>query len=421
MQGRVILSVLALAAIGAGERLPEPLTLGTALEAARSRNPDIRASEARYLAMRERPIQEGTLPDPSVGVRYHNEDWKFSFGESDFSFFEVSAEQEIPFPGKLSLRERIAEREAERELAMRDMTVLMVLATVASSYADLTVIERSEEILRESFGLLGFMIEQAAARYRVGEASQQDVLRATLERGALEERLTMLVRSRTAAAAALKSLLDLEERDALPRTASLPEPRPVEAIGVLNERLAGRSPVLRAAREEVLRSETALHLARREYFPDFAVMGGYTNKERLLPEWELGVRVSVPLYYWRRQRAAVAEARFAERAAEHARRNTQVGLEARLADLHAMAEASSRLVRLYGEALIPQARLTLESSRASYAVGRVDFLTTLTAFTALLEYRLRYAEETGNLVRALAEIGPLVGETPLGEPLGSQP
>jgi len=51
----------------------------------------------------------------------------------------------------------------------------------------------------------------------------------------------------------------------------------------------------------------------------------------------------------------------------------------------------------------------------------VDFLTTLTAFTALLEYRLRYAEETGNLVRALAEIGPLVGETPLGEPLGSQP
>src|SRR3990172_7537637 len=105
MQGRVILSVFALAAIGAGEPLPEPLTLGAALEAARSRNPDIRASEARYLAMRERPIQEGTLPDPSVGVRYHNEDWKLSFGESDFSFFEVSAEQEIQI-GRASCRGR---------------------------------------------------------------------------------------------------------------------------------------------------------------------------------------------------------------------------------------------------------------------------------------------------------------------------
>lgn len=354
-------------------------------------------------------------------MRYHNEDWKPSFGDSDFSFFEVSAEQEIPFPGKLSLRERIAEREAERERAMRDMTVLMVLATVASSYADLTVIERSEEILRESFGLLGFMVEQAAARYRVGEAAQQDVLRATLERGALEERLTMLARRRAAAAATLKALLDLGEGESFPRTEGVPEPRPVEAIEALNEKLAARSPTLRSAQEDVLRSETALRLARRDYFPDFAVMGGYTNKDGLLPEWELGVRVTVPLYYWRRQRAAVAEAGFAERAAEHARRNTQVGLEARLADLHAMAEASSRLVRLYGETLVPQARLTLESSRASYAVGRVDFLTTLSTFTSLLEYRLRYAEETGNLVRALAEIGPLVGETPLGEALGSQP
>jgi hypothetical protein len=65
--------------------------------------------------------------------------------------------------------------------------------------------------------------------------------------------------------------------------------------------------------------------------------------------------------------------------------------------------------------------LTLESARASYGVGRVDFLTTLTAFVALLEYRLRYTEEAGSVVTALAEIGPLVGETPLGEPIGSSP
>ena len=68
-----------------------------------------------------------------------------------------------------------------------------------------------------------------------------------------------------------------------------------------------------------------------------------------------------------------------------------------------------------------QAALTLESARASYGVGRVDVLTTLTAFSALLEYRLRRTEESGNLWRALAEIGPVVGETPLGEPLGSGP
>jgi outer membrane protein TolC len=412
---------LALASLGVAGPLPERLDLRSVLEAARARNPEIRAADAQYLAMRERPMQEGTLPNPSLGIRYHNENWKESFGESEFSFVEVGAEQEIPFPGKLSLRGRIAEREAEREGAMRDLTVLMVLAATASSYADLVVAERSAAILRESHGLLGFMVEQAAARYRVGESAQQDVLRASLERGGLEERLAMLERRRAAAAAALRALLDLAEGEALPSVEALPEPRPIEALDALTGKLAARSPALRAAQEEILRSEAALRLARRDYYPDFAVMGSYMNKERLLPEWELGVRLELPLYFWRRQRAAVAEAGFTERAAAHAHRNTQRSLEGRLADFHAMAEASSRLLRLYGDRLVPEARLTFESSRASYGVGRVDFLTVLSAFTSLLEYRLRYEEESGSLVRALAEIGPIVGETPLGSPLGSAP
>ena len=401
--------------------LASPLPLDAAIAAARDRNPEIRAAQARYLAMRERPIQEGTLPDPMVGVRYHNEDWKNTFGESEFTFFEVSAEQEIPFPGKLGLRSRIAEREAERERAMRDMSVLMALANVAVSYADLAVAERSEEILRENTRLLTLMIEQAASRYSVGEAAQQDVLRATLERGGLEERLTMLARERKAAAAALAALLDLDNAATLPATTPLPEPPPLELLETLSGKLADGSPPLRAAAEELLRAQEALRLARREYYPDFAVMGAYTNKQDLLPEWELGVRMSVPLYFWRRQRAGVAEASLAARAAEHAQRNTQVSLEARLADFHAMAESAQRLVRLYDETLIPQATLTLESARASYGVGRVDFLSTLTAFSALLEYRLRRAEEAGTLWRALAELGPLVGQTPFGEPLRSSP
>jgi outer membrane protein TolC len=401
--------------------LPSPLTLDAAISAARDRNPDIRAAQARYLAMRERPIQEGTLPDPMLGVRYHNEDWEDTFGESEFSFFEVSAEQEIPFPGKLGHRARIAEHEAERERAMRDMTVLMTLANVATSYADLAVTERSEEILRENTRLLALMIDQADARYGVGEAAQQDVLRATLERGALEERLTMLARQRKAAAAALAALLDLDTAQALPATTPLPAPALLEPLESLSAKLATGSPPLRAAAEDLLGAREALRLARREYYPDFAVMGGYMNKERLLPEWELGVRVNIPLYFWRRQRAGVAEASFAASAAKRARRNAQLSLEARLADFHAMAESAQRLVQLYDETLIPQATLTLESARASYGVGRVDFLTTLTAFSALLEYRLRRTEEGGNLWRALAEIGPVVGQSPLGEPIGSAP
>jgi Cation transporting ATPase, C-terminus len=94
--------------------------LESLLDVARQENPEIQAAEARYRAMLQRPIQEGTLPDPPVGVHFHNEDFgRITFGESEFSFLEFSAEQEVPFPGKLCLPAAVATREAERERAMR--------------------------------------------------------------------------------------------------------------------------------------------------------------------------------------------------------------------------------------------------------------------------------------------------------------
>jgi outer membrane protein TolC len=419
--GALVLAAPARVAAQPAAGTTRPLTLAWALDQARSKNPALQAAQARYLALRERPRREGSLPDPMLGVRYHNEDWNLTLGESDFSFVEVAAEQEIPFPGKLALRERVALREAERERAMRDATAAMVLGAVAARFTDLAVAETSGGILRENLGVLDLMVEQSSARYEVGEAEQQDVLRAAQERSGLQERLTMLERQRAAARAALASLLDLAREADLPALGSLEEPPPLAPLEVLQAKLAERSPELRAAQEELLRAGEELRLARREYFPDFSVMAAYMDKDRLLPEWELGVRVTVPLYFWRKQRAAVAEATLAERAAERGRRNTELDLAARLADAHAMAQAARRLVALYGGTLIPQAEATLESARASYAVGRVDSLTTLTAFASLLEYRLREVEERGRLWRALTEIGPLVGETPLGEPIASAP
>jgi len=384
------------------------------LEDARAHNPEIRAADARYQAMRRRPIQERTLPDPTVGALYHNEDFdRLTLGESEFSFFEFSAEQEVPFPGKLGLRGDIAGSEAEREGAMRDETVLMVLAKVAATYAELAVVDRSTDILDESIATLELMVEQAGESYGVGTATQADVLRAELERGALRERLTMLAQKRTAAEAGINALLARPADESVARGVLPDAPPPLDSLEGWARRVEDQAPAVRAAREDVLKSQLALKLAEREYLPDFTFMGAYTNKSRLLPEWELGMRIRVPLYFWRRQRAGVTEAAYAQTAAEHSQRNVRVTLQGRLRELHSMAEAGLRLVDLYHDTLIPQASLTFESTRASYAVGRVDFLTMLSAFSALLEYRVRYAETMGSLYRARAEIGPLVGETPL--------
>jgi outer membrane protein TolC len=405
----------------AQDPLPDSLTLRWALERALSDNPEVRAAEARRRAMAERPAQEGALPDPMLMARYHNEDWGITFGRSEFSFVEVGLEQELPFAGKRGLRRSIAEREAEREGAMRDMTALMVLAQVGMQHAELVALERTREALGESESVLETLIAQAAARYSVGEAEQQDVLRTRLERDMIRERLEMVSRERAAARAALAALLGLARAEDLPPAADFEAVRAPPPLAELRARAAERSPALRAAEEELRRSGEAVRLARREYFPDFALTAAYMDKRELLPEWELGVRVSIPLYASSKQSRALAEASFAERAAEQERRRAELDTEARLAELHAAAESSRRLLALYRDSLIPSASLTFDSARASYATGRVDLMTALSPFVALLDYRIREAEETARLLGALAEIGPLVGETPLGEPLGGLP
>lgn len=396
------------------------LTLEALLTDIRRSNPEVLAADARYGAMLQRPIQEGTLPDPTLGAKYHNESFdRFTLGSSEFTYYEFSVEQEVPFPGKLGLKETIAVREAERERSMRDATTLSVMARGAAAYFDLAVVDRTVQLLRESRETLTLIAAQASTSYEVGVAAQQDVLRATQEGLQLDARLTLAAQKRIAAEAALNAILNRAPDTPIASTQWPITVPKLDPFAALQSKLSEQAPDVKAAREDVLRAEATVDLAHREFYPDFAVMGAYSNKARLEPEWEVGVAVKVPLYFWRRQQPALAEADLNRVSAEHLQRNVQISLAAKLRELHAMADASQRVVDLYANQLIPQAELTLSSARTSYSVGRVDFMTVLNAFMMLVEYRMREAEELGNLGRTHAEIASMVGETPLGKVLGS--
>jgi len=58
----------------------------------------------------------------------------------------------------------------------------------------------------------------------------------------------------------------------------------------------------------VARAEANLDLAKRQYYPDFVLRADYFNKAALLPEWEVGAGIRVPLYFWRKQTFGVQEA-----------------------------------------------------------------------------------------------------------------
>lgn len=373
-------------------------------------NPEIQAMEQRWRGAQARPSQEGSLPDPMVNTAYHNEGFnRFTQGSGDFSFLRFGAEQEVPFPGKLSLKATVAEREADREGALYRATVLNVVTRLRLAFNDYFFAHKSLEVVHNNLELLKELTKTAEARYQVGEGLQQDVARAQVEVSILTGRLASLEQEHQSAQAMLNAVLNR------PPTGPLGVPAPVEKVPLpftldqLEQFAAQRSPNLKAAEREVARAESTLDLAKRQFYPDFVLRADYFNKSSLTPEWEVGAGIRVPLYFWRKQGFGVKEAAAGVSGARAARQTTSQEVLARLKDFYARATSADRLVALYGTAVVPQADASLRSASAGYQVGKVDFITLLNSFTVLNEYQLRYYEEIANFDKAVAQLEEVAG------------
>ncbi len=123
----------------------------------------------------------------------------------------------------------------------------------------------------------------------------------------------------------------------------------------------------------------------------------------------MDVMATVPVFWQRKQRPMVAEATAMLAAARDTREATRVQAEAELATASADANAAIELMTLYEDSILPQARLALEASVASYQTGAVDFLTLLSNVTSVLTYDLAAQQQHALHLKALARIEPLTG------------
>jgi outer membrane protein TolC len=376
-------------------------------------NPDIQAARARVQAANARIPQARALPDPMVSVGYINEGFsRLTLGSMEDASLGVSLSQEIPYPPKLSLKGKVTEQEWQREDERVRATELDIMSRLKVAYYDLFFVERSIDLVAKNKDLLEQMAKTAEARYAVGQTVQQDVLRAHTEITILLQRLAQLEQQRGSLRAAINSLLNRPPQSPLGRPEE-PLKRPFTwTFEQLMDVAVARSPNLQAAGRLIERNRLMLDLARQQYIPDFAVSVGYQNRGRIEGMWQVMVGATVPLYFRTKQDYGVREAIAGLHEAEHDRQAVQQSLFFDIRDLALMAQTSAKLIELIGTGALPQARLTLESALASYAVGKVDFLTLLTNLLNVLHQELQYAQEVSTFEKALANLERVIG-TPL--------
>lgn len=380
------------------------------------RNPAIFAAEQRVRRLRERIAQATSLDDPNFNVVPIGEMAETAAGQVGLM---ASLSQRIPFPGKLTARGEAAAAEvaaAEQDL---ERARLRVAADVRRTHARLYDAVRSIEITRSSAALLEQAIEAVRAQRRAGRATQDAVLRASVERQRLEKDLLELAQRRQSAVAMLNALLDRPPDAPISDPAAIELPEFDESLDALLAEARGRNPQVQAALKRLTKFQAQRALAGLQRAPDVTLSASFNavREEGLSrvatgdDQWWFGFSFNLPIWL-ERLSAAEREAtrgaiESAGEAADAARR-----VEFAVVDAHARARSLHDQAALLRDVIAPQARLAVDSSLAAYRSGGVDFLTVIDNWRTLLSVQLMYERSVAEMQRALADLREAVAEAP---------
>lgn len=386
------------------------LSLSEVISEALEKNPAVQSALHAVAAQKHRIPQAKSLPDPEASVGWMGNLTPFSVQEGDPSSYRgVGVMQSLPYPGKLKLRGEVATQEVQMAQWDYEAVRRRVAADVKAAYYEYFFYDKALEITRKNKDLLQKLSSISEARYRVGKAMQQDVLKSQVEISLLLQKITVLEQQRATAQARLNTLMARPPDSALPPAANVEPAALTESLDALNTAAKAQDPGLQREMAAVRRSQVSTDLARKDYRPDFAV--AYMFEQRpMMPDMNgMTFTVNVPVFYRTKQREQVKQAQEEVISAERSRDSRVNELQFELKQQYLAAQAAKQLLDLYTKAVVPQASLALESSMSAYEVGNVDFLTMLANFTTVLNYEVDYYRELADYQTALARMETLVG------------
>lgn len=403
--------------------MPAPAQLNMLVAEALENNPEIQAALKARDAASQRIAPAAALDDPVLEAGVINAPLASSpFNREDMTMKMIGLSQRLPFPGKRDLRGAVAARDAESVGYGYQETLNRVVREIKIAYFDLGLTLERTRIVEKNKLILEDLLHIAEQHYGVGLGSQADALKAQTQVSRIVGELLSLARERPTVEAELTRALGRNANAALP----VPEPLQLQEESLSLESLRATAlaqrPQLLALQSIVSREEKALDLARKNYYPDFDVRLAYGQRDKLLdgtrqPDMvTLTVAVNLPVWRESKLEPRVAEAlarRDQARSLYEAQRNE---VTASLRQQAALAEQSLKSARLYQTAILPQARLTVESALAAYRVNRVDFLTLLDSQMTVFNYEIGLATAIAGYNKALAEIDLLIGKPSTGAP-----
>jgi len=391
----------------------EKLELPNLISQAMERNPDIIAAQNKWLSAQEIIEANRALPDPQFFYTRFVESVETRVGPQRNIY---GLTQKIPFYGKRDLEAEIATKEAEALKASYDAVRQEIVRQIKITFYDLFYLSMIIDITHNEEEILKRFEQTAVIKYETGQGSQQNVLKVQVEINRLKEQLLSLVNMKQTTATQLNVLLDRSPDHPL---GELVKPEFKDFFFIKQQLVTmamENRPELKMGDAWIEKSNSALNLAKKDYYPDLTIGANYIEvDEGPMNVSDNGkdasnIMLSINIPLWQQKRSSKIEsASKMVHAQQHAYQSLLNRMLFEIEDNLFKIQTARKTFDLYQDVLIPQAEQSLKSAEAGYITGIGNFLDLLDAERVLLKIHFGYWKAYTDYLKRIADIERAVG------------
>jgi len=404
-----VIGLLAFSTAGlAADEAPSALTLKQCVELSLSQNPLWLSAEEDYQASLARVRQAKAFPQPFLSYDSDLQPSFLNFRQSGESYLGLS--QTIEFPGRRSLRGKIATLESREYLADKHLLRLEIVFQVKEAFYSVLLANETRKYAAQDLDLARDFLEKATAKYDAGDIARVEVVRAGVEASKAATTVKLAENDALLAKARLNYLLGRAKHQPLEIRGDLVRPSiEIDQEALIRRAVLARPEAERAiavvAKEERRKSEAVM-----SYLPDFDLSW---SRHRLTGEaatWDFTVSFPIPLFFWQPARGRIAETKANIRSLERQTEDLTNKISLEVGEACLNARAAEEQIALFQKDILAQAEEAYDLILFSFQEGEVGGIELIDARRTLLEVRKAYADALYNYRITLAALERSVGE-----------
>jgi outer membrane protein TolC len=398
-------------------RLSKKILLPDLLNYAYLSNPLITASKESWKIFIENYRIGKSYPDPQLMTTYFPAPIETRLGPQDWN---LTLSQAIPFPGRLTQKGRVLEKDVKISKLKLDKTIKDIVTSISISFYELIYIQKAIRIATINYDLNQKLVTMSETAYSEDKALFYDISKAQAQTAQIQYDILLLEELELTEKVRINTILNREPDSALGSAEDLIVRDVVYTLDEIYALSMIHQEDIQIADEKILKSEEAVKLSKYERLPSFKLGFFYAaiGEPDVVKQPEnagddaFGIQfgLSIPIIFGKnKSRTSKAVASKYKAMADKATLKNRV--KARISRLWFKLQNSKRLITLYKKELIPQSLRSLQTAEAWYKEGESSFSDFLevqaTAYNfqlSLLRAKTDYGQTLVNLERLAGSV-----------------